>query len=380
MGNSRELREKHVCAARRVVLKVGTNVLTSPDGTLDEERVAAIAEQICWLAESGRLVVLVSSGAIGAGMNELGMKARPRTLPLLQAAASVGQAKLMARYEESFRKHNYHAAQMLMTRDDFDSRRRYLNACNTVNSLFELSCIPIINENDSTNTDEIQFGDNDYLAALVTHMARAELLIILTSVPGVYARRPSGGGAPTVLDVVGTIDKDIRELVYAEKTPNGVGGMETKLEAARIAVDAGEAALIADGREPDVIKHIMAGEQVGTLFVPSAGRLSSYKRWIRFTSRPRGSVVVDAGAREALQRRGKSLLPSGVVEVKGEFAAGDPVRLVDSDGVEFARGLTNYSHEEIRQIKGLQTDQIESSLGYKYYDEVIHRDNIALLN
>jgi glutamate 5-kinase len=324
-------------------------------------------------------VALVSSGAIGCGMSELGLEARPSTLPLLQAAASVGQGTLVARYEEHFRSRGLHAAQILLTREDFDNRERYLNASNTIHSLLDFPCVPVINENDTISTDEIRFGDNDLLAALVTHLIRAELLILLTTVPGLYERKPGPTSEGRVLGVVEQVDEAVEGLIYEETSPDGLGGMESKIQAARIATEAGEAALIVDGRDPDIIRKVMAGEPVGTLFPPVAERLSSYKRWIRFTSRPQGSVQVDAGAVAALAERGKSLLPSGVTRVEGGFQRGDVVRVQGPDGEEIARGLVNYSADELGRIKGRQTMEIEGILGYKYYDEVVHRDNMALL-
>ncbi len=375
-----KLREETVCTARRIVVKVGTNVLAAPGRPLDEERVRAIAEQIAALLKDGIQVVLVSSGAIGCGMSELGMDVRPPALPLLQAAASVGQGTLMARYEEHMRRHGLHAAQVLLTRDDFDDRERYLNASNTIHALMDFPCVPVINENDTISTEEIKFGDNDLLAALVTHMVRAELLVLLTTVPGLYEEKPGEGSEGRIREVVRSVDEDVQELIYEETSPDGLGGMESKVEAARIASEAGEAAIIADGRDPEILRKIISGEPVGTLFPPSADRLSSRKRWIRFTSRPQGAVRVDKGAAAAVVERGKSLLPSGITSVEGEFERGDVVRVEDAGGLEIARGLSNYSDEEVARIKGCHSSEIEGILGRQHYDEVIHRDNLALLS
>jgi len=375
-----EARDKHVCKARRVVVKVGTNVLAAPGGHLDDARVRAVAEQMAWLVRSGRQVVLVSSGAIGCGMAELGLERRPTALPLLQAIASVGQGTLVARYERHFRRHGLHAAQVLLTRDDFDDRSRYLNAANTMRELLNMSCVPVVNENDAISTDEIRFGDNDKLAALVAHMVRAELLVLLTSVPGVYVKRPRGEHPGEVLDVVARLDEDVERLVYEDRTPDGMGGMASKIEAARMVTRAGEAALIADGREPGIVESVFGGERVGTLFLPAARRLRSRKRWLRFTGRPRGTLAVDDGARKAVLNRGKSLLPSGVVRVEGVFRTGDVVRVAGPEGREFARGLSNFSAEDVERIKGLRTSEIGRVLGHKDYDEVIHRDNLVLLD
>ena len=379
MSDSAALRRRHVCGARRLVVKVGTNVLAAPGTPLDESRVAALAEQIAGLVGDGRQVALVTSGAIGCGMAELGLKKRPSTLPMSQAAASVGQGVLMAHYERHFRSHGLHAAQILLTHEDFDSRSRYLNAANTIHALFELPCVPVVNENDTISTAEIQFGENDRLAALLTHLIRAELLVLLTCAPGLCAERPRAGREARVIDVVERVDEKVKALVYDEKTALGVGGMGSKIEAARVTTAAGEAAVIADGRAPDVLSRLLAGEPVGTLFVPAAGKLSSRKRWLRFTSRPRGTVHVDAGAQAALAERGKSLLPSGVTGVEGEFDRGDVVRLKGPGGEEFARGLCNYSHAEVERIKGRHSSRIAKILGHKHYDEIVHRDNMALV-
>ncbi|MFO8007059.1 MAG: glutamate 5-kinase [Candidatus Brocadiia bacterium] len=379
MARTEELRREHVCSARRIVVKVGTNVLTAGGASLDEERVGALADQLAGMVEDGRQVALVSSGAIACGMADLGLQRRPATLPGSQAAASVGQGVLMATYRRHLHRHGLHAAQILLTHEDFDDRARYLNAANTIHALFELPCVPVINENDTISTEEIQFGENDRLAALVTHLIRAELLVLLTSVPGLYERPPAPGEEGRLLSVVERVDERIQSLAYDEKTPLGLGGMSSKIEAARVATEAGEAAVIADGRDPTVLRRLMAGEQVGTLFLPAGERLGSRKRWIRFTSRPRGAIQVDGGARKAVLERGTSLLPSGIVGTEKQFERGDVVRLTGPDGQEFARGLTNYSRAEVERIMGCQTNDIEDILGYKHYDEVVHRDNLALM-
>ena len=388
-ADSRQLRERYLAGARRLVVKVGTNVLTSPGLPLDRSRVGALGDQIAALVRDGRQVALVTSGAIGAGMGALGLTSRPHTLPGLQAAASVGQGLLVALYDEALRRRGLHAGQILLTRDDFDARDRYLNASNTIHHLFSLDCVPVINENDTVSTDEIKFGDNDLLAALVTHMIRAEALILLTSVPGLQTTTPPPAAVLSVhegaregravADVVSGVDPEVMGLVRSDKTSLGLGGMGSKLEAVRIAVEAGEAAVIADGKQPDTLIRLMAGEPVGTLFLPAERRLQSRKRWIRFTGRPRGGIVVDEGARRALCESGKSLLPSGVLDVEGEFGPGDIVRISTADGRVFARGLTNYSSDDVHRIKGLNSSRIQPVLGHKCYDEVVHRDNLALL-
>lgn len=386
-----QLRQKYISGARRIVVKIGTNVIGDRGGGFREGRIDALSDQIASLAETGRRVAVVSSGAIGAGMSQLGMAKRPRSLPALQAAASVGQSKLVSRYDRSLKKHNLHAGQILLTRDDFDSRQRYLNAANTVNALFESGCVPIINENDTISTEEIQFGDNDLLAAFVTHLIRAELLVLLTSVPGLCGTPPfpdnvtvseSGVGECRFgdrIDVVRKIDDRVNGLALAEKSPDGTGGMESKLKAAEMAVEAGETAVIADGRLEGVLTGLVDGRSIGTLFLPVGEKLDSRKRWIRFTRRARGRVIIDTGAGEALTEKGKSLLPSGVVEVKGDFQKGDTVSVSVKNGRDIARGLSNYSAADMRKIKGCRTDELADILGVEYFDEVIHRDNMALI-
>ncbi|MFW6457340.1 MAG: glutamate 5-kinase [Planctomycetota bacterium] len=386
------MRQKYLSPAKRIVVKVGTNVLAAPGKPVDDQRVDAISEQIATLMDRGYEVALVSSGAIGSGMAELDFTVRPTTLPELQASASVGQSRLVTRYAQSMHRHGYHAGQILLTRDDFDARDRYLNAKNTIRALFDMECVPIINENDTISTDEIRFGDNDLLAALVTHMIQAEVLVLLTSVPGLCATKPYPSAVCSVfegpavdgmqgedVDILDRVDDEVMDQVHETISPSGTGGMGSKLEAVRIATEAGEAAVMADGRMENVLLRVMEGEDCGTLILPAGEKLRSRKRWIRFTSRPQGAIMVDAGAQRALEERGKSLLPSGIVGVKGQFTAGDVVRIEGPDGTEFARGLSNYDADEVKQIKGLKTHDIEDVLGHKYYDEVVHRDNLALM-
>jgi len=356
-----QLRQTHVCTAQRIVVKVGTNVLAEPGCAPDDARIGALADEISWLTrENGRQVVLVSSGAIGTGMAQLGIPTRPTTLPRLQAVAGVGQGLLMERYNRHFSRCGMHAAQVLLTRDDFDDHARYLNARNTLRAMFDMKYVPIVNENDTISTDEICFGENDMLAALVTHMVEADLLVLLTSVPGIYVERPTADSPGRLLEVVQCGDR-ADEHVFADATPGGMGGMATKIEAARTAAEAGEPA------------------PVGTLFLPAPDRISSRKRWLRFTSRPLATLTVDAGARTALVEGGKSLLPSGIIRANGQFQPGDIVAIVDDTGKEIARGLCNYSRIDVDLISGKRTTEIAAILGHKAYDEVIHRDDLALV-
>jgi len=339
-----------------------------------------LSKQVVKLRLKGFSVVIVSSGSIGAGISALGLQKRPGILPELQAAAAIGQGKLIEVYNECFKKHGYHAAQLLLTRQDFEDRQRYLNACNTLHSLLNFKTIPIINENDTISVEEITFGDNDILSALVTNLLRADLLVLLSSVDGLYTSPPTSGKSCRVLSVVESISDDIKKLAFKQKTKEGVGGMQSKLEAANIATGSGEAVIIANGMQSDVLSKIMNYDDVGTLFVPYNKKITSRKRWIGFTVKPKGKIYIDEGALSALQKKGKSLLPSGVVKVEGKFIKGDVVSVVGvGEKKEVARGLMNYSADEVRKVKGLRTSLIKKTLGYKPYDEIIHRDNIVLL-
>ncbi len=374
------IREEKLSSIRKIVVKIGTRVLTTEDGFLDKNQIMKLSKQIIKLCSRGYSVVVVSSGSIGAGIRALGYQKRPNTLPELQAAAAIGQGKLIEMYNECFKKHGYHAAQLLLTRQDFEDRQRFLNTCNTLHSLLNFKTIPIINENDTISVEEITFGDNDILSALVTNLLRADLLILLSSIDGLYATPPASGKSCSVLSVVDSISDDIRKLAFKLKTKEGVGGMESKLEAANIATSAGEAVVIANGRQPNILSKIMNYDNVGTLFVPLKKKIASRKRWIGFVVRPKGKIYIDEGALNALQKKGRSLLPSGVVKIDGKFIKGDVVSIVSVDeNREIARGLMNYSDDEVRKVKGLRTSLIKKTLGYKPYDEIIHRDNIVLL-
>ncbi len=374
------IREEILSNVSKIVIKIGTRVLTNEDGFLDKNQIMQLSKQVIKLRARGFSVVVVSSGSIGAGISALGCQKRPTILPELQAAAAIGQGKLVEVYNECFKKHGYHAAQLLLTRQDFEDRQRYLNTCNTLHSLLRFKAIPIINENDTISVEEITFGDNDILSALVTNLLRADLLVLLSSVDGLYTTPPVSGRSCSVLSVVDSISDDIKKLAFKLKTKEGTGGMESKLEAARIATGSGEAVIIANGRQSDILSKIMNYENVGTLFIPNKKKVASRKRWIGFIVRPKGRIYIDEGALSALQKRGKSLLPSGVVRIDGKFNKGDVVSIVGVDeNKEIARGLMNYSDDEVRKVKGLRTSLIKKTLGYKPYDEIIHRDNIVLL-
>jgi glutamate 5-kinase len=373
------VRQEVIALAHTVVVKVGTNVLTRADGTLEPSRVQALADQLHRIRAGGRKVALVSSGAIGAGVGRLGLGQRPSDLPQLQACAAVGQTFLMRAYEDCLAQHGIATAQILLTAGDFDNRARYLNTRNTIVTLFEWGCLPVINENDTVSVAEIRFGDNDHLAAMVTNLLQAPLLILLSVVDGLYDGDPHESLGAGVLSTVPRIDASILEKAGSSRSSLGSGGMRSKLRAARLATVAGESVLIANGSQPGVLDAIFRAEPVGTLFLPHERTLPAWKRWLGYTARPRGRFLVDAGARRAVEREGRSLLPIGIVQVVGSFGKGDVVALCDPDGVEFARGLTNYSAATADRIRGLRSDQIQAELGNAPYAEVVHRDNLVVV-
>ena len=373
-------RQEVIARADTVVVKVGTNVLADSAGALDRGRMRALADQLVRARAGGtRKVALVSSGAIGAGVGRLGLKKRPADLPHLQACAAVGQCALMQVYQECLAPHGVPAAQLLLTASDFDSRARYLNARHTIMTLFEYACLPIINENDTVAVAEIKFGDNDHLAAMVANLLQAPLLVLLTNVDGLFTGDPRTDPAATLVATVPRIDRGVTDLAAATTSALGTGGMRSKLRAARLAATAGGAVIMANGSTDGVLDAIFASETVGTLFLAHGEALSARRRWLGLTARPRGAVRLDAGARTAVERDGRSLLPVGIVSVHGTFGKGDVVSLCDAEGVEFARGLTNYSSADTERVRGLATEQIARAIGKLPYAEVVHRDNLAVV-
>jgi len=360
--------------ARRIVVKVGSRLIAeSPVG-----RPAAIADEIALLRERGLEVVVVSSGSIALGRRILAMDTRPRDLPTLQAVAGVGQTRLMQSWEQSFAVHRLIAAQVLLTHDDLADRRRFLNARHALRAMLDHGVVPVINENDTVAVEEIRYGDNDLLAALVCNLVSAEALVILTDVDGVHDAPPAEGGRR--VPIVHDIDIDPAwKVAAADPSGVGSGGMASKVQSARSAARHGVRTVVVAGRRPDVLRDTLAGADLGTLFIPSRERMSSRKHWIAYGARPGGQLVVDDGAHRAVGNQGKSLLPVGIVEVKGVFEQGDIVSLVTKQGQEFARGLAAYSATDLQRLKGLQSADIEATLGYKYLDEVIHRDDLVLL-
>ena len=367
------LREKLLPQARRIVVKLGTQVLTRDDGTgLDREYIDAMAGQIADLIDTGIEVTLVSSGAVGAGCAELKIDKRPRDVAELQAVAAVGQHRLMTILRDAFARRSLDVGQVLRTRSDFADRQRCVNIRNCVTHLQRLKCVPIINENDTVAVEELRFGDNDMLAALICNALRAEAMILLTVVDGLLDDKRRR------IDVVDNVLEAMR-MARDEKSKLGSGGMRSKLEAARLVTEAGELAVIAHGRETDVLKRILAGEALGTLLVPASRKLDSRQRWIAMTKRPAGTVTIDDGAVRAIEQRGKSLLASGISGLTGRFDRGDVLLVRCPAGREVARGLSNYSADEIRLIMGKRSNQFAKILGRRGYDEVIHRDNLVLI-
>lgn len=373
------LRQEIAATADLVVVKVGTRVLTGEGGLLNHGRITELAEQIHLAMQNGRKVVLVSSGAVGAGIGQLGLKQRPADLAHLQAVAAVGQSRLVESYDKALGHYGLCAAQVLLTAEDMDHRDRYLNVRNTLLTLMEYGAVPIVNENDTVAVDELSgtFGDNDRLAALVTQLLRAPLLVILSDVEGLFDGDPEDPDSK-VLASVSAIDESVRKLVKPSTSSGGRGGMASKLEAARIATAAGESVILASGFEAGNLTAILAGEPIGTLFVPQGQSVSLRKRWIGYTVQPRGWLVVDHGAEQAVAQQGRSLLPIGVVAIRGNFQKGDVVVVQDEAGLEIGRGLTNYGVVELRKIKGLRSDEIAAVLSHCPYVEVIHRDNLVM--
>ena len=367
----RSIREQILSQARNIVVKLGSNAVCRQAGGLDVKTVRGLARQMAALVKEGRSLTVVASGAIGTGLGDLGLADRPRTMPELQAVAAIGQGQLVRAFHDVFDRHGIPVGQVLLTRDDFEDRTRYLNIRNCIRALRELGALPIINENDAVAVDEIRFGDNDIIAAHVANMLAADVLIFLTTVDGVMDGR-------VVMDVVREVDEKVLSLVEAHQSHLGAGGMATKITAAGMVTRAGEIALVANARTPKILTQLLAGKRLGTLFIPATRKLSSRRRWIGQASRPAGKLVIDAGAVRALTEAGKSLLPSGILSVAGKFPKGATVAVLDGEGNEIARGLTNYDHEQLDRIKGFRTPQIAKVLGDKPYDEAIHRNNMTI--
>jgi glutamate 5-kinase len=373
-------RQQIAATAGLIVVKVGSRVLTGADGLLDAGRIDALGRQIDAVGRSGRQVVLVSSGAVAAGMGRLGLARRPTELAHLQAVAAVGQSCLIEAWERSLRVHGKHVAQVLLVAEDLSDRARHLNIRNTLRTILEYGAVPVINENDTVSTEELRtsFGDNDQLAARVASLLGANLLVLLSDVAGLFDRHPEEPGA-TVVSRVDRIDGTTEALVRDRPGGLSKGGMASKLAAADIVTEVGGHCVIAAGREEGVFERICRGEPIGTLFVGRETTVSAWKRWLGWSAEARGTLLVDAGAREAIVSGGRSLLAAGITGLDGAFTAGDVVTIACAGGPAFARGLVNYPAAELARIAGLRTERIAAVLGYCPYDEVIHRDNLAVV-
>lgn len=373
------MRDHLLKQATRVVVKIGSSLVASRETGLRPDRIERLADDLAALKDGGREVLLVSSGAIVSGIQKLGLKAYPKSLPVKQAAAAVGQSRLMWAYEKAFERLGQRVAQILLTHQDLADRRRFLNARHTLTTLIDFGVIPIINENDTVAVDEIRFGDNDTLAAQVAHLVDADLLVILSDVDGLFTEDPRRHPAATLMPLVTDITKDIERRAGLSSSFEGTGGMATKIQAAKKVAEYGVATLIMNGGVPALLPAVFQGTQAGTLILPRGRRLTSRKHWIAFTLRAKGKLALDDGAVEALVRRGKSLLPSGILQVTGEFDPGDAVTCTDREGKEFAKGLVNFASDTLAKIKGLKTADIQKALGLQEYEEVIHRDNLVIL-
>jgi len=371
---------------QRLVIKLGTNLLTGGSNRLDLEVMSSLAAQIARLHQRGKELVLVSSGAIASGRHALGltkrMTSKHRDVPFRQVLAAVGQSRLMHAYEQIFAKHDITVAQALLTKADLSDRAGYLNARNTLLTLMELRVLGIINENDVVATDEIQgarFGDNDNLSAMVANLIDADMLMMLTDTEGLYTADPRLHPEARLITRVEHIDAAIEQLAGGSSTERGTGGMATKIEAARLATASGVTMVIAGGRQPDVVLRLAQGEALGTLFPPTTSKMESRKRWLLSGLASRGKLVVDAGAARALKEQHRSLLPAGIKWVEGNFGRGDSVEIYDLRGEQIACGITNYSSQDITAIKGCRSCQISEVLGHEYGDEVVHRNNLVVL-
>lgn len=373
------MRDEILKTAKRVVIKIGSSLVSSKDTGLQPERIDRLADAIATLRSQGRDILIVTSGAIVSGIKKLELKDYPKSLPVKQAAAAVGQSRLMWAYEKSFERLGVKVAQILVTHHDLADRRRFLNARHTLAALIGFGVIPVINENDTVAVDEIRVGDNDTLAAEVAHLVDADLLIILSDVDGLFTEDPRKNPSAQLIPLVQDITEDIEKRAGVSATFEGTGGMATKIRAAKKVGEYGVATLILNGQEAGLLPQVLAGGEGGSLFLAKGRRMNSRKHWIAYTLRARGQITLDQGAVEALAKRGKSLLASGIIGVQGLFEAGDPVSCLNPDGKEFAKGLVNFSSDTVTRMKGLKTVEIQQQLGPQEYEEVIHRDNLVIL-
>ncbi|MCY6958170.1 glutamate 5-kinase [Clostridium brassicae] len=371
-------RKAYLENVKRIVIKVGTSTLTHSTGLLNLNRIEKLVRQISDIHNRGIEVILVSSGAIGAGIGKLGLKEKPKTIPQKQAAAAVGQGILLHMYEKLFSEYGKIAAQILLTREDVSHRTRFLNARNTFFALLEQGVIPIVNENDAISIDEIKFGDNDTLSAMVASIAEADLLILLTDIDGLYDSNPNTNPDAKLIRFVEDITEEIEGCAGDSGSKLGTGGMITKINAAKIATYSGSSMVIVDGSTPNILNEILNGSEVGTLFKGKTHPLQARKHWMAFSANTNGHIIVDEGAEEALIQNHKSLLPKGILFANGSFEQGDVVAILNTSNQVIAHGISNYNSDDIELIKGLDSHDIEDKLGYKTYDVIIHADNMSI--
>ena len=370
-------RKTYLKNVKRAVIKIGSGVLTRKNG-LNLNLIDDLATEVCRLRNKGLEIILVSSGAIAAGLKKAGLSKRPTSLSQMQALAAMGQSNLIMTYEEAFSRHGAKAAQILLTRDDLTHRRRYLNARNTLMTLLSWKIIPIINENDTVGIDEIKFGDNDNLSALVVNLTESHLLVNLTNIDGLYDKDPRRHPDAQLIPLVEKVDRRITKAANTIPGFLGTGGMASKLMAARNISLGGIASIIANGAKPNILKDVFSGKSCGTFFLPETSVLNSRQQWIAFTKKTKGTIIIDEGAEKALTKNGKSLLPSGVTTVQGRFSMGDSVVIQGKNKQKVAIGMVNYNSGDLQKIIGARTSEIESILGYRHDDEIVHRDNLIL--
>lgn len=369
--------KEYILNSKRIVIKIGSNVLTGENG-LNTDVISSVSRQVNTLLESGREVILVSSGAMAAGLKKMGLKKRPVAIRERQAVAAVGQTRLIMEYDKAFSVYGRIVSQLLLTADDLGQRNRYLNARNTLNTLLSYKIIPVINENDTVSVEEIAFGDNDNLSAMTAMLMDADLLINLTDIDGVYTKDPRQFNDAKHIEIINSITKEIEETAGELPGALGTGGMKSKINAASKVMLYGIPMIIACGLEPSIIDDIFSLKAKATFFVPLGEKIKSRKSWLAFNIKVKGALVVDDGAGKALIQKGKSLLATGITRVDDEFQMGEAVKILDKSGVEIGTGLVNYSSADIRKISGRHTCEIKTALGYKPYDEVIHRDNLVV--
>ena len=373
-------RKSLIKKVKTAVVKIGSSVLTHDDGSLNESVFKEIARQVFNLKQRGVRTIIVSSGAIASGMKKLGLSSKPREIDVKQAISACGQTELIRNYEEAFSKFGLNVAQILLTRDGFSDRKRFLNSRKTIRRLLEMEIIPVINENDTVSFEEIMFGDNDNLAALVISLTEADLLVLLSDVEGFFDKDPAKDKDAKLLSTIAEIDSRIESFAGDTFGKTTSGGMRTKIQAAKSAAAFGVPTIIANGKRENSLLNIFNGHEYGTVVLPTKERLRGKKHWIAYTLKPHGKLILDEGAAEAITKKGRSLLPSGIKEVEGEFGIGELVSCFNSSAVEISRGLCSYGSSEVRKILGKKSSEIEDVLGYRYSDEIIHRNEMVILS